>query len=154
MYSSSSCVGRKKLWLFFTSAEDLEFCDAQADMCRGRQTYWEAATVMILSLSTEEQKIRDNGAVNCAPSPAGHPSFCTCFHAAYRVDTTFWRFLVLKLTSSYVADFSRRGSWKPETGSQELESRLWKPEAKSQKPETRSREWGTGSRKLGAGIQD
>ena len=106
----------------------------------------------------KKQQFRDKGAVNCAPSPAGHPSFCTCFHAAYRVATTFWRFLVAKLTSSYVVDFSRRnlssGSWKPETGSQELESRLWKLEARSQKPEARSREPGTGSRKLGAGIQD
>jgi len=103
-------------------------------------------------------EIRGNWPVNCAPSLAGQSTFCTCFHAANRVATTFWRFLVAKLTSSYVVDFSRRnlssGSWKPETRSQELESRLWKLEARSQKPETRSREPGTGSRKLGAGIQD
>ena len=106
----------------------------------------------------KKQQFRDNGAVNCVPSPAGQPTSCICFPAAYRVATTCWRCLVAKLTSSYVVDFSRRnlssGSWKPETGSQELESRLWKPEARSQKPEAWSREPGTGSRKLGAGIQD
>ena len=106
----------------------------------------------------KKQQFRDRGAVNCAPSPAGQPIFCLCFYAAYRVATTFWRFLVAKLTSSYVVDFSRRnlssGSWKPETGSQELESRLWKREAGSRKPEAGSREPGAGCQKLGAGSQD
>ena len=106
----------------------------------------------------KKQQFRDKGAVNCVPSPAGQPTSCICFPAAYRVATTCWRCLVAKLTPSYVVNFRRRslssGSWKPVAGSQELDSRLWKREAGSRKPEAGSREPGAGSQKLGAGSQD